>query len=73
VRDRVVYVQEIQIVALGHLRHARSKSEAVGRELKEWVSADLNLVVVDTRDAWIKPDWIRVADEVDVVAAIGEF
>ena len=72
-RDGVVDVQQIQLVGLRHFGHARRQREAIGRILKKRIGGDFHLVVVDARDIRIEPDGIGVTDEVDLVAASGQF
>ena len=72
-RDGVVHVQHVEVVALGHLRHARGQRQAVGRVLEQRVGRDLDLVVVDARRVRVQPDGVGVGDEVDLVAAGGQF
>ena len=73
VGDRVVNVQQIELVGLGDVGHARGESEAVGRVLEQRIVGDFHLVVMDARNVRIEADRVRVGDEVDVVAARGEF
>ena len=70
--NRVVNMQQIEFVTLGDVRHARSQRQTVGRVLKQRVTGDFNLVIMDARHVRIEPDRIRIGDEVDVVAAIGD-
>ena len=72
-RDGVVDVQQVQVVALGHFGHARGQRQRVGRVLEQRVGRDLDLVVVDARSARVEPDGVGVGDEVDLVAAVGQF
>ena len=73
VRDGVVHVQQVELVALGDFGHARGEREAVGRVLEERVVGDFDLVIVDARGIGIEADRIGVGDEVDLVAAGGQF
>ncbi len=60
-RYGVVNVQQVEPVALRHIRHARSESQAIRRVLEERIVRDLNLVIVDARQRGIEPDrdWNR--------------
>ena len=73
VRNGVVHVQEIERVELGDLGHARGKGEVVGRVLEERIVRDRDLVIVDVVLAAVEAEGLRVGDEVDLVAARGEF
>ena len=72
VRNRVVDVQQIEVVGFGHVHHARGQRQAIGRILKQRIVGNLDLVIVNARRAGIEADGIRVGDEVDFVPAIGE-
>ena len=69
-RDGVVDVQQVEVVALRHLGHARRQRQAVRRVLEQRVVGDLDLVIVDARRVRIQPDRVGVGDEVDLVAAV---
>ena len=71
-RDGVMYVQQIEIVALRDLGHARRQRQQVGRVLEQRIAGDLDFVIVDARNAGIEADRIRVGDEMHLVAAIGQ-
>ena len=72
VGNGVVNVQQVELVGLGDVGHARGEGEAVGRVLEERIVGNFNLVVVDARNGWVEADRVRVGDEVDFVAASGE-
>lgn len=69
-RNRVMDVQQIQLVAIGDIRHPRSQRQAIGRVLKQRVIRDLYFVVVDAENRRIQTNWIGIGDEVNVVATI---
>ncbi len=72
-RNRVVHVQQVEIVVFGHFRHARCQRQAIRRILKQRIVGHLYFVIVDAGRAWVQPDRIGVGDEMDVVAAGGQF
>ncbi len=72
VRNRVMHVQQVERVALGHFRHARRQRQAVRRILEQRVIRDFDLVIVDARRPRIEPDGIGVGDEVNIVPAVGQ-
>ena len=72
-RNRVVNVQQIEVVAFGDIRHARRERQAIRRVLEQRIVGNFHFVVVDARNAGIEPDRIRVGDEVNLVAARREF
>ena len=71
-RDRIVHMQQIEVLILRHLRHPRGQRQRIGRVLKQRIWRDLDLVIVDTRQSGVEPDRIRVRDEVNFVAALRE-
>ena len=73
VRDGVVNVEEIERVELGDLGHAGGEGEVVGRMLEEGIVRDGDFVEVDVGFAAGEAEGLRVGDEVDLVAAGGEF
>src|ERR1022692_4857304 len=72
-RNRVVHVQHVQLVALRHFRHPPGQRQAVRRVLKERIVRDLHLVIVDARGIRVQTDRIRISDEMDLVPARGQF
>ena len=73
VRNGVVHVQQIELVTLGHFRHARRQRQAVGRILEQRIVGDFHLVIVNARHIRVEPNGVGVGDEVDFVAARGQF
>ena len=71
-RNRVVDVQQVQLVVFRHFRHARGQRQAVRRILKQRISGNFHFVIVDARRAGIQPDGIGVGDEMHFVAAGGQ-
>ncbi len=73
VRNGVVDVEEVERVELGDFRHAGCEGEIVRRVFKERVVRHGDFVKVDIRFASGETKRLRVGDEVDLVAARGEF
>ncbi len=73
VRDGVVDVEEIERVELGDFGHAGGEGEVVGWVLEERVVGDGDFVVIDVGFAAGEAEGLGVGDEVDLVAAGGEF
>src|SRR5581483_12506737 len=69
VRDGVVDVQQVEMIDLGDLGHARGQREAVRRVLKQRVAGYFDLVVVNAR-AGAEANRVGVGNEMDVVAAV---
>ena len=72
VRDGVVDVEQIELVVVGDLGHARGEREVVGRELKERVIGDRNFVEGDVLLAPAEAEGLRIGDEVDLMAGGGQ-
>ena len=72
-RDGVMDVQQVEVVGLGHLRHARRQRQAIGRILKQRIVGDFDFVIMNARRTGVEPDGIGVGDEVDFVPARGQF
>lgn len=71
--DGVVDVEEVERFGLEDFEHLGGESERVGRVIEERVAGDFDFVEKDARVVGIHADGRGVADEVDVVAAGGEF
>ncbi len=71
-RNRIVDVQQIEVVVLGHFRHARRQRQAIRRILEQRIVGNFHFVIVDAGSAGVQPDGIGVGDEMDVVAAVGQ-
>ena len=72
-RNRVVNVQQIEVVALRDIRHAGGQSETIRRILEQRIIRDFDFVVVDARNTGVETDRIGVGDEMNLVSAIGQF
>jgi hypothetical protein len=63
-------MQQIEIIKLGHFRHARRQSKVVRGVVEERITGNFDLVEVNVR-LWLRePDGLRVGDEMNVVAAL---
>ena len=69
-RNGVVHVQQIEIVNLGDLGHARRQRQIVRRIFEQRITRDLNLVIVNVGLRLGQPDGLRIGDEVDFMAAL---
>jgi hypothetical protein len=67
VRDGVVHVQQVQLVAERHLVHHRRQRQRVVVVLEERVAGRLHLVEEDPLHEVREPEGLRVGDEVDLV------
>ena len=72
-RDGVVHVQEIERLGLKYFQHFCGERQSVGRVVEERVGSYLHFVEMDVRVVGVHADGRGVADEVDVVAAGGQF
>ena len=69
VRNRVMHVQQIELVRLHDLVHAHGEREIVRRILEERVSTDIHFVEVDPRQERRQAERLLIRDEVDLVPA----
>jgi hypothetical protein len=72
VRHGVVDVQDIELELAGHLGHLHGKGQCIVRILEQTVGIDPHRVEVDAVGAGKKAEGTLVADEVDVVSALGK-
>jgi hypothetical protein len=70
VRDRVVTVQQLEVVAPDDFVHPHRESEIVRRKLEEGITADIDLVEKNAGQERWKAEWLSVRDEVDFVPAL---
>ncbi len=73
VRNRVMHMQQIEPLALGHFRHARGESQRVRRIVEQRVVRNFDFVIVDAGRIGVEPDRIGIADEVNFVPALRQF
>ena len=67
--NRVVDMQQIQIVELGNLRHARGQRQIVGREVEQRITRHLNFVIVNVGVRGQAEGW-GISNEVNFVPAL---
>ena len=72
-RDRVVNVQQVQVLGRRHVVHHGSQSQRVRRMVKQGVVHDFDFVEMDALPRFGHPHRNGVADEVHVVAAGRQF
>src|SRR6516162_9082526 len=71
--NRIMYVQQVEIVDFRHLGHAGGQRQVVRRVLEKRVTRDFHLVIMDV-GLWIgEPNRLRVRDEMDLMAAPRQF
>ncbi len=69
-RNGVMHVQQVELVDLGDLGHARRQRQVVRRILEQRITRDLDLVIVNVGLRFGQADGLRIGDEVDLVAAL---
>ena len=67
-----MHVQQIELVILRDLRHARRQRQVVGWIFEERIVRDRDLVVEDPLFAAGEPEGLRIGDEMHLVAQRGE-
>ena len=72
-RDRIVHVQQIEIVELRDLCHAGRQRQVVRRIVEERITRDLDFVIVNVRFRAPQPDRLGVGDEMNFVTALSQF
>ena len=72
-RDRIMHVQQIEIVQLRNFGHPRGQRQIVRRIVEQRVSRDFYFVVVNVRGRAIQPNRLGVGNEVNVVPALRQF
>ena len=72
-RNGIVDVQQVQIVVVSHFRHARRQRKTIGRILEQRIVGHFHFVIVDARRTRVQPDGIGVGNEMDLMAARGQF
>src|SRR5205085_10614861 len=71
--DRIVNVQQVEVVELRNLSHARGQGQVVWREVKERITRDFYLVIANVGLRPRKTNRLRVRDEVDLMPTLTEF
>ena len=65
-------VQQIEVIQLRNLRHARGQRQVVGRVIEKRITRDLDLVVVDIWFRSTEPDGLGVGNEMNVMPTLGQ-
>ncbi len=73
VRNRIVHVQQVEIVQLRDLRHACGQRQIVRRIIEQRVARYFDLVVMNVGFLAAQPDGLSIGDEMNLVAALGQF
>src|SRR5215467_7451723 len=68
-RNGVVHVQDIEVIDLRHLRHARGQCQVIRRVLEQRVLRNGDLVEENLRLLRVQPDGLLVCDEMHLMAA----
>ena len=71
-RNRVVHVQQVEIVKLGHFGHARGQGQIVGRIVEQRVARNLDFVIMNMGLRFGQADGLRVRDEMNLVSALSQ-
>src|SRR5512146_1635232 len=66
--NRIVHVQEVELVEFSHFSHTRSQRKIVRWELKKWIVRNRNLVIEDALFAADQPEWLRIGNEMHLVS-----
>src|SRR4051794_40678906 len=72
-RNRIVNVQQVELVKLRYLRHSRGQGKVVGWILKQWVTRNFDLVIVNIGGGIDEANRLRIRDEMDLMIAAGKF
>src|SRR5215469_7565210 len=72
-RNRIMNVQQIEFVKLSHFRHPSRECEIVWRIVKQRITGDLDLVIMNVRLRFGQTDRLRIRNKVNVVPALGQF
>ena len=67
-----MHVEKIQSIRVGHLRHSRSQSQTVWGVMEERIVGDFHFVIVNARRPGIEADRVGIADEVNLMPAVGQ-
>ena len=72
-RNRIVHMQQVQIVKLCNLRHASGQGQVIRRIVEQRIPRNLDFVIMDIRFRAPEADGLRIRNEVDFVAALRQF
>src|SRR6266853_3807441 len=72
-RDRIMHMQEIKVVKLGHFSHAGGQRQVVRRVLEQRVARNFHFVIVNIRMGATQPNRLGVRNEVNFVVTLGQF
>ena len=70
VRDRIVHVQKIKVVKLGHFRHARGQRQIVRRVLEQRITGDFHFMVMNVGMGTAQANGLGVRNEVNFVVTL---
>ena len=70
--NRVMDMQDVEVVYLRHLSHAGGQRQVIRRIFKQGVQRDGDLMKQDARVVGIQPDGLLVGDEMDLMPAVGK-
>jgi hypothetical protein len=73
VRNGVVNMQQVEIVQLRNLCHARGQCQIVRRVIEQRVTRNLYLVIMNIGFFPAQPDGLGIRDEMNFVTALGQF
>ncbi len=68
-RDRIVYMQQVQRLGLRHFNHLRRQRQRVRRMVKQRIGRDLDFMKINSLMMLGQPDGHGVADEMYLVPA----
>ena len=68
-----MYVQQVEIVQLRDLGHARGQRQIVRRIVEQRVPRHFDFVIMNIGFGSPEPDGLGVGNEMDLVAALGQF
>src|SRR5581483_660708 len=71
--DRVVHVQQVDVVQLRNFRHSTGQGEVIWRKVEQGITGNIDFVVVDVRLRPGQPDRLLIGDEVDLMATLSQF
>src|SRR6266852_7752583 len=66
-RDRVVHMQQVQVVEFRNFRHASSERKVVGRVIEQRITRHFHFVIMNVRLRASEPDGLRIGYEMDLM------